>query len=156
MSKHAKRVAAGVLATLWLAGAAAAADDTQLKMLMGDNFGRAGSILTDLIAARYQALPQKAEAIRQHAVQLIEKPPSFITGKEGREQFTTFATFLKNSAQSLEEVTTQLAKRDQEHAKTSGELSVDYLRVAAAEHFGNMITACVLCHNQFRRHALPQ
>jgi hypothetical protein len=153
MTVIAKRVAVWALATLWLTGAAAAADDP-IKTLMGENFARVGVILNELIGARYESLPQQAELIKNHAVQLIEKPPASVSSKPDLDMFVTYANFLKRSASSLEAVTAELLKRSQASTQPSGELSVDYLRVAAAEHFGNVVTACVLCHNQFRRRSL--
>lgn len=151
MGANAKKLVAWAVVMMSITGVAAA-EDVPIKQLMGENFNHVALILNQLIAARYDALPQEADTIRKHAVQLIEKPPASLTTKD-QGKFLTFATFLMNSASSLQEVTTQLAKRDKERAKP-GELSVDYLRVAAAEHFGNVITACVLCHNQFRRRTL--
>jgi hypothetical protein len=144
------------LVALSLAGTPVLAQDSSklpIKQLMSENFARVGKILTDLIAARYTETPKEADLIVQHANQLIASPPPSIKSDDDRAVFLTFATNLRLAATNLKDVTQVLASRDKE-AAGSGELKVDYLRVAAASHYGNMVTACVLCHNQFRRRSL--
>jgi hypothetical protein len=140
----------------WVAGFAVAATEpnaTDLKKVMGDNFQRVAMILNNLIAARYESIPHEAELIVEHASLLIKSPPREVKTQEERSMFLTYASSLKTSAMNLLEVTKELAKRDKQQ-NTPGQLSVDYLRVAAASHYGIMVTNCVLCHNQFRRHQL--
>lgn len=156
MRMRSGKMAALVLAISWVAGIALAATEPSspdLKKVMGDNFHRVAQILNNLIAARYDTIPHDAELIVEHATLLMKSPPREIKTQEERSMFLTYATSLKMSATNLVEVTTELAKRDkQQH--TPGQLSVDYLRVAAASHYGIMVTNCVLCHNQFRRRQL--
>jgi len=156
MSGMIKRAVALALALGWLAGTAAAAGDTSstgLKQLMGENFQVVGKILTDLIAARYDSIPAESEAIMKHADQLMAMPPASVKSKAERDLFLSYATNLKIASSHLMVVTTELAQRDKEH-KGGGEMNIDYLRAVAAEHYGSMVTSCVLCHNQFRRHPL--
>ncbi len=151
-----KRAAVLVLGCMLVAGAGRAANEPSreaIKKLMGDNFQNVARILVELISARYENLPKEAETIAQHANRLMEAPPASLKTKQERDLFLSYATNLKISAEHLMVVTTELARRDQKTV-SAGDMNVDYLRAVAAEHFGTVITNCVLCHNQFRRRAL--
>jgi hypothetical protein len=156
MRKRSAIIAALILAMAWGAGMGLAANEPSpgdLKKVMGDNFQRVALILNNLISARYNSIPHDAELIVEHATFLMKSPPREIKTPEERSMFLTYATSLKTSASNLLVVTTELANRDKQR-NTPGQLSVDYLRVAAASHYGIMVTNCVLCHNQFRRRQL--
>jgi sulfur transfer complex TusBCD TusB component (DsrH family) len=151
MSRIYRTVIAGVAALLIGTGVLAAPNDPQsLKKLMGDNFQNVHKILTDLIASNYTTLPADVEVIRRHAENLMRAPPSALQPGDDKVLFVNYATNLRASAASLITVTQELMRRDNQSA-AGGELKVDYLRVVAAQHFGSMVTNCVLCHNQFRR-----
>lgn len=152
MKKQCVRIVVLALAMAWIAGMAQAADEssTDLKKVMGDNFLRVALMLHDLIAARYETIPHDAELIVDHAKLLIASPPRDLKTPEERSMFLIYATSLKSAASNLLMVSKELADRDKQQG-TPGNLSVDYLRVAAAQHYGIMVTNCVLCHNQFRR-----
>ena len=127
--------------------------EKDIKMLMGENFQNLHIILNDLILSNYQTLAQDATIIESHANQLLTKTPATVLTTQQKEMFTAYANMLRMRTQHLIVVGNALLARDQ--AQTiRGELNVDYLRVVVAEHFGQMITTCVLCHNQFRRKAM--
>ncbi len=153
-------LAALALAALVLAmpaGTAAAADEAAPKSMqqaMGENFQIVTRLLTDLIAARYDGMTEDLDLVIAHAEQLTASPPAdLVKSADDRDKFLAYATNLRTNATQLKAVVEELSKRDRQ-ASPEGVLSVDYLRVAASAHYGNMVTGCVLCHNQFRRRAL--
>jgi len=151
MNATLKTTVLGLVCLLFAALPAAADDAANMKKLMGENFQNALKILTELIRADYTTVPKDVDVIRQHAELLMKTPPVTLKTTEEKELFYTYATNLKSNANHLIVVTQELNRRDKEQSKP-GELKVDYLRVVAAEHYGSIITTCVLCHNQFRRH----
>ncbi len=129
-------------------GGPATATDQTLKELMGDNFARVQKILVDLVTGNYTTVPHDVDLIRRHASDLSKTVPE--AAKANRELFLSMAYSLQVHAANLSTITTTLAGRDKKGSE--GEvLKVDYLRNSAAAHFGQMVTACVACHNQFRR-----
>ena len=143
-----------VVALLGTATVFAAGDARPIKQLMGDNFQNIHKILNDLITSNYATLPRDVGVIRQHAEVLAKSPPAGIKTEDDRLLFIGYATNLRSTASGLIVVTEELIRRDKLPVAT-GELRIDYLRAVAASHFGSMITACVLCHNQFRRVVVP-
>ena len=124
-----------------------------IKTLMGENFQNLHIILNDLIIANYETLAKDAAVIEEHANMLMTITPATVLTSQQKELYSAYANMLRMRTRHLIEVGNALMLRDQA-SKISGELNVDYLRVVVAEHFGQMITTCVLCHNQFRRQAL--
>lgn len=146
---------ATIAAVLLGTGTLFAANDSQaIKQLMGDNFQNVHKILNDLVTSNYGTVPHDVGVIRHHAELLAKSPPAAIKTEDDRLVFIGYATNLRSSAAALIAVTEELIRRDKER-DSSGELKIDYLRAVAASHFGSMITACVLCHNQFRRVVVP-
>ena len=121
-----------------------------IKNLMGDNFVRVQNILYYLITSHYSEVVNEARQVEAHAQELLTGKVAGQSVKTPSDQFMLYAGRLKASASNLAVVSAEMAMHDQASA-TTGMLSVDYLRTVAAEHYGDMITACVLCHNQFRR-----
>lgn len=119
-----------------------------IKQLMGDNFGNLQKILVDLIRSDYRTVPHDVDIIAQHAAQLVRVTPKILGGTE--EQFLAMAYSLQTHANHLKLIVDTLNDRDSVTA-AGGLLNVDYMRNSAAAHFGQMVTACVACHNQFRR-----
>ena len=120
---------------------------------MGSNFQIVARVLSDLVGGRYEALPAQAQIMVQHAGELAASPPASLQNAAERAVFLAYATNLRIAATQLLATSERLAKRDQ--ARTApGDLSVDYLRSAAAQHFGAVVTACALCHSQFRQNPL--
>ncbi len=145
-------IALGLVVGL-LAGAGALAQEKSTKpmqMLMGGNFQMVARILSDLVDGRYESLPSQAEIVVRHATELAAAPPPSLQGAAERAVFLAYATNLRLAASQLLIVSKRLATRDQQRG-TPGDLSVDYLRSAAAQHFGSVVTACALCHTQFRQ-----
>jgi hypothetical protein len=139
-----------------MAGAAGAAQPEQkpMQQAMGENFQIVTRILTELIASRYEGIGQDLDLVIAHAGRMAASPPAdLVKSADDRDKFTAYAASLRTNAAQLKAVAEELAKRDRE-GSPSGMLSVDYLRVAASAHYGNVVTGCVLCHNQFRRRTL--
>jgi hypothetical protein len=141
-------VALGLAGLLTGAGASAQDKDTRpLQPLMGGNFQIVARALTDLVEGRYESLPRQAELMVRHAADLAASPPAGLAAAD-RAVFLAYATNLRLAAFQLVTVAERLAKADQPRS-APGNLSVDYLRSSAAQHFGNVVTACALCHSQF-------
>ncbi|MDH5750987.1 MAG: hypothetical protein OEZ59_01040 [Deltaproteobacteria bacterium] len=141
------------LSVLLLLPLQAVGSSKDIKSLMGENFQNLHVILYNLISANYKELPGDAAIIEDHAIKLLQNLPESANTKDLQERFVTYANMLRMSSHHLNTVGSELVKRDQKQSE-KGKLNIDYLRVVAAEHFGQMITTCVLCHNQFRRRAL--
>ncbi len=121
-----------------------------LKAMMGDNFQKVQVILMDLVTSNYAGIPVEIENIREHAIHLSRHGPHDKVGKTNPRLFKNYAYTLERQASSMATVLAELIRHDQTPS-TPGQLNIDYLRVVAARHFGDMVTTCVLCHNQFRR-----
>jgi hypothetical protein len=148
-------MAALALAALaWPAGGAAAANESARKpmpQMMGENFQIVTRILTELIASRYEGIAADLDLVIAHADRLRASPPAdLVKNADDRDKFNAYAANLRSNATQLKAVAAELEKRDRQ-GSARGVLSVDTLRVAASAHFGNVVTGCVLCHNQFRR-----
>ncbi|MFI5399647.1 MAG: hypothetical protein ACHQZQ_01170 [SAR324 cluster bacterium] len=143
-------VALGLVCGL-LTGAGVTAQEKEsnpLQLLMGRNFDIVARMLSDLVQGRYDSLQMQAELMVRHATDLAAAAPDG-HGAAERAVFLAYATNLRLAASQLLTVSERLAKQGQQPG-TPGNLSVDYLRSAAAQHFGNVVTACALCHSQFR------
>ena len=125
--------------------------DKDIKQLMGNNFGHVQTILVNLIRSDYRTLPHDVGVVAQHAEQLAIAVPASVGTKQ--ELFLSMAYNLRSHANNLKLIVEKLGEHDR-GAKPGGNLSIDYLRNSAAAHFGEMVTACVACHNQFRRKML--
>ena len=146
-------VLAGLGLIMGLLGSLAQVSATEsIKERMGDNFQNVQMILTNLVTANYADVPREIEVIREHAVSLTKDIPSEITREAEQEVFRTYAYQLVNSTTNMLTVLEELRSRDAQ--RPAGEMGVDYLRVVAASQFGEIVTSCVLCHNQFRQHVM--
>ena len=125
--------------------------DKDIKQLMGKNFGNVQIILVNLIRSDYRTLPHDVGIIAEHAEKLAAAIPASVVGKE--EQYLSMAYNLGIHANNLKLIVESLGEHDK-GAKPGGKLDIDYLRNSAAAHFGQMVPACVACHNQFRRRML--
>lgn len=134
-----------------LAGMAGRASSQPIKELMGDNFQNVQVMLYNLVAAQYDRLPGQIRTIHDHAVKLRNNPPDTLKSEFEQRTFTTYAYQLENNTSNMLTVLEELIQHDQQQVQ-SGQMNIDYLRVVAARHFGEIVTTCVLCHNQFRRH----
>ena len=147
---------AAVIGFAGLLGAAlqlnsAVGKDRDIKQLMGNNFGYVQTILVNLIRSDYRNLPHDVGIIAQHAEQLSTDVPASVGGKD--DLFLAMAYNLRTHANHLMLIVNKLGEHDK-GALPGGDLNIDYLRNSAAAHFGQMVTACVACHNQFRRRML--
>lgn len=145
MSRAGKsRVAlAGVFAiAIWVSQIASA--ETSIKSLMGENFGGMQTILYSLISANYKAVPEQADIIHQHAMDLTQMVPA--SAAADRNKFLAYANNLAAHAHDLKTISMTLMEHDEKRK----EPGVDYLREALAAHYGGMVSMCVACHNQYR------
>jgi hypothetical protein len=103
------------------------------------------------MTASYAAAPDQITIIADHASYLMHAVPD--NAKNDREQFLAYAYGLQGHARDLKSTIEQLIEQDQ--AVASGKpLETNDLREAAAAHYGGMVTACVSCHNHFRRQVI--
>ena len=126
---------------------------TPMQSLMGGNFQIVARVLSDLVNARYESLPAEVQLMIQHATELAEAPPAGPQSSAERSVFLAYATNLRIAATQLLAASERLAKWNQQPSAPR-DLSLDYLRSVAAQHFGNVVTACALCHSQFQRRPL--
>lgn len=126
-----------------LPAAAQTRTSQEFRQTMGQNFSLVSTVLGKLIASNYDGLPEDVGVIREHAQYLLDNVPSMVKGKESHELFVTYA-------QTLKVRTTNMITVAKELEKQGASDKVNYLRPVLAEHFGQVITTCVLCHNQFR------
>ena len=123
---------------------------TAIKKLMGDNFAGLQTILIALITSNYSAVPEKANAIHEHAVELAGMAPE--SPMDDRQEFLSYAYNLDVHARDIKSIVELLIQHDQERGKTN--LATDHLRGALAAHYGGMVTMCVACHNRFRQRVI--
>jgi len=143
-----------ILGLTLLVGAPAvrAADQGEVKQMMGENFQVVLTALVGLVTTHYEGLPERLDLIRQHAEDLKGSVPTGINDFE-RRTFITYAFNLEYKTANLITVLKELIARDKQRPDPN-RLDMDYLRAVAASHFGDMVTTCVLCHNEFRRQVL--
>lgn len=141
----------GINRTLGLAGlvaslavSTAGAQESDVRKLMGENFGGLQTILWALIRADYAAVPAQVDIIASHADELTRMVPS--NAEAHRDQFLSYAMNLRGHAQDVKTISQALMKHDAERTVPGP----DYLREALAAHYGGMVTTCVACHNRFR------
>ena len=133
------------------AGLAGRASSSPIKELMGENFQNVQVVLYNLVTANYDRLPAQIAVLRDHATKLAKGPPEGIAPSEFEKRlFVTYATELERATNNMLTAMAELRRHDTMPSEP-GKLNVDYLRVVVARHFGEAVTGCVLCHNQFRR-----
>jgi cytochrome c556 len=137
-------VAVGVIVAMIAVTAGSAEKKSDIKQLMGENFGGLQAILYALITGNYAAVPSQVDVIAQHATDLTEMVPANAAAQ--RDQFLTYAMNLRAHAQDLKTISQVLMQHEKEHA----EPGPDSLRDALAAHYGGMVSMCVACHNRFR------
>ena len=139
---------AGCVALAVMGGSTLAlAEQTPIKKLMGDNFAGLQRILISLITSNYAAVPEQANAIHEHAVELTGMAPE--GPNADRQEFLSYAYNLDVHARDIKSIVELLIQHDQDRGKVA--LGTDHLRGALAAHYGGMVTMCVACHNRFRQ-----
>ena len=111
---------------LLLAGAVeplGAADSADVKQIMGENFQAMQVLLVGLLKAQYEGVPEKMDAVRLHAEDLIRNIPASVPENQ-RRTFTTFAFNLEYKTANLIAVLKELIVRDQKRPDPSS-LNVD-------------------------------
>jgi hypothetical protein len=114
---------------------------------MGDNFAGLQRILISLITSNYAAVPEQANAIHEHAVELAGMAPQ--GPNSDRQEFLSYAYNLDVHARDIKSIVELLIQHDQNRGRAN--LGTDHLRGALAAHYGGMVTMCVACHNRFRQ-----
>lgn len=147
MTRRGRATLVGALGALGLAVAPAAAEKSEIKQAMGENFAGVHTILVALVTSSYANVPDQADTIRAHAMELRKMVPE--SAKDEREQFLTYASSLQSHAEDLKSISKILMQHDQER-KAGGKLATDHLRESLAAHYGGMVTTCVACHNRYR------
>jgi hypothetical protein len=122
-------------------------EPTAIKKLMGGNFAGLQSILIALITSNYTVVPQQANAIHEHAVELAGMAPE--TSNADRQEFLSYAYNLDVHARDIKSIVELLIEHDKDRGKAN--LGTDHLRGSLAAHYGGMVTMCVACHNRFRQ-----
>ncbi len=149
------RITAGLAGCVALAvmgsSTLALAEQTPIKKLMGDNFAGLQRILTSLITSNYATVPEQANAIHEHAVELAGMAPQ--GPNSDRQEFLSYAYNLDVHARDIKSIVELLIQHDQNRGRAN--LGTDHLRGALAAHYGGMVTMCVACHNRFRQTKLP-
>ena len=136
-----------------LSGTTSFAQSSPIKALMGDNFQNIQVILYNLVTAQYDRLPAQIRVIHDHALELQKKVPDTVKTTEEKRTFTAYAYQLESNTGNMLTVLDVLNQHDKQQSDP-GKMNIDYLRVVAARQFGEIVTTCVLCHNQFRRHVV--
>jgi len=140
-------VTGGVVA---LVATSVSGQDASFRRLMGENMNHLQKIMVSMVNSQYEGVPADVRVIAQHAQDLTQRIPSHVRGPEARNRFLAYANNLGSVSNNLVVVVEELLRHDQTQ-QNPGQMNIDYLRVAAASHLGEMITTCVACHNQFRR-----
>jgi hypothetical protein len=123
------------------------AEKPPIKKLMGENFAGLQRILISLITSNYAMVPEQADVIHEHAVELAGMAPK---GSEAdRQEFLSYAYNLDVHARDIKSIVELLIQHDQDRGKAN--LGADHLRGSLAAHYGGMVTMCVACHNRFRQ-----
>jgi hypothetical protein len=142
---------AGYVALAVMGGSSLAlAEETPIKKLMGDNFAGLQRILVALITSNYAAVPEQANAIHEHAVELARMAPESLN--TDRQEFLSYAYNLDVHARDIKSIVELLIQHDEDRGRTG--LGADHLRGALAAHYGGMVTMCVACHNRFRQRVI--
>lgn len=127
-------------------GGMPSAEKTPIKKLMGDNFAGLQRILISLITSNYAVVPEQANVIHEHAVELAGMAPK---GSDAdRQEFLSYAYNLDVHARDIQSIVELLIQHDQDRGTVT--LGTDHLRGSLAAHYGGMVTMCVACHNRFR------
>jgi hypothetical protein len=148
------RITAGLAGCVALAvmgvSTLALAEQTPIKKLMGENFAGLQRILISLITSNYADVPEQANAIHEHAVELTQMAPEGLN--TDRQEFLSYAYNLDVHARDIKSIVELLIQHDK--GRGQAHLGTDHLRGALAAHYGGMVTMCVACHNRFRQRVI--
>lgn len=131
----------------------AEASQTEVKYLMDINADKVLGILIDLMFdENYQQTVKDTAIVMEHAKILKTLNPG--QDLNSRKIFRANAAQLELQATNIHNYAIQLQKgklAEQDNDKTNA-LGSDLgaLRIAAVSQYGQMLTTCVTCHNQFR------
>jgi len=141
-----RRIALVIILGVVAAAQPALAESRSIREVMAGNFEGLQLILVSLISSDYAEVPERAQAIRQHAEELMQMVPKH--AKSERVQFLTYAYNLQKHADDIKSITETLLELQQKgEAKLPGAVQ---LQEAVAAHYGGVVTMCVACHNRFR------
>ena len=126
-------------------------ETTAIQESMDVNFKAVARILAALVEVQYESIPLQADILIQHADELLVAPPSAIRNAMEKEVFLSYATNLSTAAKRLKIMAESMAKADAAGAMPV-QLVSDALRSGAAQRMGEIVSACTICHSQFRFH----
>jgi hypothetical protein len=135
-----------VIAVVGFALVGAQAAD-ELKKNMKLNYEKMGDMLGNILLDKdWDETVKDAELLATHAQEIKNLDSSKYTKDMPKsEYFDSYALHLESSAQNLKIVAEEIQKEQ----AAGGERS-RYLRPNAAVFFGQTVSMCVNCHNQFR------
>jgi cytochrome c556 len=138
-----------VLLVVAVVGSAIARDNEtdDIKEKMKINYEKMGEMLDNiLLDDNWDVIAEDAGVLKQHA-QVIKAidPNRYTKGMPKSEYFQAYALHLESSSQNLKVVAEQI-----ERERASGAEKSRHLRPNGAVFFGQAVSMCTNCHNQFR------
>jgi hypothetical protein len=126
---------------------ALAEEASETKKTMKMNYEKMDDMLGHILLDKdWDETVKDAELLAQHAEEIKNIDPSRYTkGMPKGDYFQSYAMHLESSAQNLKVVAGEI-----ETEQATGAERSRYLRPNAAVFFGQIVSMCVNCHNQFR------
>jgi len=126
---------------------AQAEEATSVKEKMKVNYEKMGEMLGNILLDKnWDQTIKDAEVLTQHAQEIKALDSSrYAKGMPNSEYFQSYALHLESSAHNL-----KVVAEDIEKEQASGAERSRYLRPNAAVFFGQTVSMCVNCHDQFR------
>jgi len=126
---------------------AQAEEASGIKKTMKVNYEKMGEMLGNILLDKnWDQTIKDAEVLTEHAQEIKALDSSQYTkGMPNSEYFQSYALHLESSAHNLKVVAEDIKKE-----QASGGERSRYLRPNAAVFFGQTVSMCVNCHDQFR------
>ena len=126
---------------------AQAEEPSGIKKQMKINYEKMSDMLGNILLDKnWDKTIQDADLLAKHAQEIKALDSSRYTkDMPNSEYFQSYALHLESSANNLKVVATDIEKEQASGAERSR-----YLRPNAAVFFGQAVSMCVNCHNQFR------
>jgi hypothetical protein len=139
-----------VLLVIALTGSAIAQDREagSIPEKMKLNLEKMDAMLSHLLLdERWDAIIEDAGLLMKHAQVIRALDPSEYSDEMPKsDYFESYALHLESSSNNLKVVTEEI-----ERERAAGGQRSEHLRPNAAVFFGQAVTMCVNCHNQFRK-----
>jgi len=118
-----------------------------IKQEMKINYEKMGEMLGHiLLDENWDQTIKDAELLTKHAQTIRSVDPSGYTkGMPKSDYFQSYALHLESSSHNLKVVAEEIEKE-----RAAGTERARYLRPNAAVFFGQIVSMCTNCHNQFR------